>query len=305
MAFAVDQGYRRRRVHHHRAGPVLPYEIQVPQDHPRRGLYWYHPHRHGGVAQQVRGGMAGAIVVRGDLDEVPEVAAAGREGDGAAGDRARGRLGGARPDPNPDKSQAFYPRSQILWTIRRCVSPTHQDVPGRGAALADRERGRGQAGVAQGGRPQSPPARPGTAGRWRHRPRQKDTLLFPGNRVDLLIKAGGHGVYDLVLSPGSSQKPFVPGMPEIVQPPGPNGHAVSGELVPRTIATIEVVGNGDEMDLPTKLPAYEPEMFPVVKTREVGYTVDRSSTGSSSPSASTESRSVRKPSPTPDDARHG
>ena len=41
------------------------YEIEVPDDHPG-GLFWYHPHRHGGVAQQVRSGMAGAIVVRGE-----------------------------------------------------------------------------------------------------------------------------------------------------------------------------------------------------------------------------------------------
>ena len=51
------------------------FEIPIPGDH-QAGLFWYHPHHHGGVTQQVRAGMAGAIVVRGDLDQVDEVRAA-------------------------------------------------------------------------------------------------------------------------------------------------------------------------------------------------------------------------------------
>ncbi len=37
---------------------------------------WYHPHKHGMVAPQVAGGLAGAIVVRDDLDTDPALAAA-------------------------------------------------------------------------------------------------------------------------------------------------------------------------------------------------------------------------------------
>jgi FtsP/CotA-like multicopper oxidase with cupredoxin domain len=50
-------------------------KIPLPADHPA-GSFWYHPHRHGGVYQQLRAGMAGMLIVRGDLDEVDEVAAA-------------------------------------------------------------------------------------------------------------------------------------------------------------------------------------------------------------------------------------
>lgn len=59
-------------------GQEFDYEIAIPEDHVG-GLHWYHPHRHGAVAQQVRGGMSGIIVVRGEIDEVPEVKAAGEE----------------------------------------------------------------------------------------------------------------------------------------------------------------------------------------------------------------------------------
>src|SRR5437764_1168805 len=50
-------------------GETQRYEIPLPADHPS-GIFWYHPHRHGVVTQQVRAGMAGMIIVRGDLDRV-------------------------------------------------------------------------------------------------------------------------------------------------------------------------------------------------------------------------------------------
>lgn len=38
------------------------------------GISWYHPHIHGSTALQVAGGSAGALLIRGPLDEVPGVA---------------------------------------------------------------------------------------------------------------------------------------------------------------------------------------------------------------------------------------
>ncbi len=51
-------------------------EIAIPADHPR-GTYWYHPHHHGSADVQMTSGMAGALIVEGDFDDVPEIAAAG------------------------------------------------------------------------------------------------------------------------------------------------------------------------------------------------------------------------------------
>ncbi|WP_437308151.1 multicopper oxidase family protein [Sorangium sp. So ce388] len=56
-------------------GQEKTYDFALPPDHPS-GLYWYHPHRHGSTAVQVVNGMAGMIVVKGPIDEVPEIAAA-------------------------------------------------------------------------------------------------------------------------------------------------------------------------------------------------------------------------------------
>ncbi len=43
-------------------GASVDYDYQLPNDHPP-GVYWYHPHHHGMVAEQVFGGLYGAIIV--------------------------------------------------------------------------------------------------------------------------------------------------------------------------------------------------------------------------------------------------
>ncbi len=60
---------------HAMPGQSLDYAFELPKDHPS-GLYWYHPHSHGSTAVQAVSGMAGAIIVKGDIDEVPEIRAA-------------------------------------------------------------------------------------------------------------------------------------------------------------------------------------------------------------------------------------
>jgi suppressor of ftsI len=56
-------------------GKSYQYDFPIPKDHPS-GLHWYHPHNHGSTDVQVSNGMAGLIVVRGPIDEVPEIKAA-------------------------------------------------------------------------------------------------------------------------------------------------------------------------------------------------------------------------------------
>jgi FtsP/CotA-like multicopper oxidase with cupredoxin domain len=56
-------------------GETVDYRFTLPVDHPG-GLFWYHPHHHGRVAAQVFGGLAGALIVRGAVDQLPEIQAA-------------------------------------------------------------------------------------------------------------------------------------------------------------------------------------------------------------------------------------
>jgi FtsP/CotA-like multicopper oxidase with cupredoxin domain len=56
-------------------GGSFSYAFTLAKDHPA-GLFYVHPHQHGLSADQVFGGLSSALVVRGDLDRIPEVAAA-------------------------------------------------------------------------------------------------------------------------------------------------------------------------------------------------------------------------------------
>ena len=55
------------------AGENFQYEYQILPNQPA-GLLWYHPHLHGTVTNQVFGGLAGPLIVEGDLDALPGVA---------------------------------------------------------------------------------------------------------------------------------------------------------------------------------------------------------------------------------------
>jgi FtsP/CotA-like multicopper oxidase with cupredoxin domain len=56
-------------------GGRYDYVFDIPADHPS-GLFWYHPHHHGSTVVQAVSGMAGALIVDGPIDDVPEIAAA-------------------------------------------------------------------------------------------------------------------------------------------------------------------------------------------------------------------------------------
>ena len=56
-------------------GQVRQHEYRIGLDHPP-GAYWYHPHLHGSTAIQIGSGMAGALIIKGEIDQVPEIAAA-------------------------------------------------------------------------------------------------------------------------------------------------------------------------------------------------------------------------------------
>jgi FtsP/CotA-like multicopper oxidase with cupredoxin domain len=56
-------------------GSTQTYEFTLPPTHPA-GTFYYHPHHHGTVADQVFGGLGGVLIVRGALDRIPAVQAA-------------------------------------------------------------------------------------------------------------------------------------------------------------------------------------------------------------------------------------
>lgn len=47
-------------------------DVQVPADH-FPGSFWYHTHWHGATGMQVASGVAGVLIIEGDIDQVPEI----------------------------------------------------------------------------------------------------------------------------------------------------------------------------------------------------------------------------------------
>lgn len=60
------------------SGESFLYEFTIPKNHPS-GTFWYHPHLHGSTAKQLFAGLAGLLIIRGELDQIPEIQAAQEE----------------------------------------------------------------------------------------------------------------------------------------------------------------------------------------------------------------------------------
>ena len=58
-----------------RPGETQHYVYDIPKGHPP-GTYFYHAHFHGSVALQVASGMAGVLIIEGEIDDIPEIRAA-------------------------------------------------------------------------------------------------------------------------------------------------------------------------------------------------------------------------------------
>jgi FtsP/CotA-like multicopper oxidase with cupredoxin domain len=258
--------------------------VPLPDDH-TGGMFWYHPHHHGGVTQALRAGQAGALIVRGEIDRVPEVRAAAEKvmvlqaielGDNYE-----------LLDPNPDPKtpeESFFPRTRVLYTVNGVLKPKVTMYPG------EVQRWRILNAAANNFMSLHLKRHDFHVLAWDgltlDAAEQTDVvMLSSGNRVELLVKAGRPGRYDLVLTPGSSGEPDIPGMPT-AGPPGPGaaapGHEapmpgfplVQGELDRRTILTVEVKGHGREMGLPTALPAFDPPILPIAQRRDFAFTIN-------------------------------
>ncbi|WP_217549841.1 multicopper oxidase family protein [Streptomyces sp. GbtcB6] len=174
-------------------GNSFDYAIAVPADHPA-GTFWYHPHHHGTVADQIFAGLAGALLVDGGPDPVLPVSddlvllvtdttldGAGRVASPSMMARMMGREGDlvlANGQHQPVIAAA--PGAVQRWrVINGCVS----------RVLALRLEGHRLTQVALDGVFLPAPAD------------RDQVVLAPGNRADLLVRATRTGRYALVSEP--------------------------------------------------------------------------------------------------------
>lgn len=214
-------------------GDTYDLSVAIPTDHPG-GTHWYHPHKHGAVTTQFQGGMGGALIIQGELDDVPEVAAARDivlvfqelqlNSDGEVED----------PDTSTTSIGDLYPSDQTLYTTNGQENPTLTVRPGEvfrlrcinatigtfyPLALDDHELH----WIANDGISLS------------ELETSDSVFAGPGNRVDVLVRAGDAGTYVLR------------GLE----------YSRSSNLVRDEVELLTVIVEGEplEMGLPTTLPA--------------------------------------------------
>ncbi|WP_413451262.1 multicopper oxidase family protein [Georgenia phoenicis] len=231
-------------------GQSCEYRFELPEDHPT-GVFWYHPHRHGTVADQIFGGLYGALIVEGD--EVP----AGRERVLIVSDITLDRDGELAPVSAPE---VMMGREGDLVLVNGQLRPQLTARPG------ERERWRvvnactsRYLRLALAGQSL---ALLGIDGGHEPAPRQvEQVLLAPGNRADLLVttRAGTSELRSLGYDRG--------GMGMMM-----GGEDLSG---PTTLATLVV--SGDQGGAPGPVPERpaDPDLRdrPLNERREIAFTM--------------------------------
>jgi FtsP/CotA-like multicopper oxidase with cupredoxin domain len=244
-------------------GSSFDYLFRIPMDHPA-GTNWYHPHHHGTVADQLFGGLAGALLVDRSpylsvaLDRLLVVTDITLTGDGDvapvdAMQRAMGRQGelvlvnGQHQPSIPATAGA----SQRWRIINGCTS----------RVLSIRLAGHQLIQIAQDGT-----FLPAPAARDR-------VLLAPGNRADVVVHPNGPGNYPLTVD--AVDRGAMPGMGGMG---GTSGRAGTSGAV--TLATMIATGpSRPAPPLPTVLAAEPPTTGPVTTRRTIAFQMGMGSGG--------------------------
>src|SRR4051812_6075461 len=212
-------------------GTTHQIEINIPDDHPS-GTFWYHPHKHGAATFQFLGGMAGFLIVKGGpgtLDALPEVAAAKDlvmgfqvirttvKGDVAFVNQQSKQFGTFPFFTKDIEQQGIWStygldgapgRSFFYYTTNGVTNPTLHMRPGEvqrwrllnasdGDNLLVALQGHGLNIVAMDGI---------TVDKMYRLRRGAPVVMGPGQRVDVLVKAGDPGTYRLrALDPATEE----------------------------------------------------------------------------------------------------
>lgn len=164
-------------------GATFEYGFRLGRDHPP-GVFWYHPHHHGNVAEQIFGGLYGAIIVE-DESPVDHQAIEDRErvlvisdiGFDASGDlrvaSAMDRMFGREGDLVMVNGQVgatldLRPGARERWRVLNACTSRHLRLRLDGQRMQ-------LLGIDGGRYPETPDV--------------DEIVLVPGNRADLLVTA--------------------------------------------------------------------------------------------------------------------
>ncbi|MDV3222721.1 multicopper oxidase family protein [Intrasporangium sp.] len=173
-------------------GETFRYEYDIAKDHPA-GTFWYHPHLHHTVADQLWAGLCGAIII--ERDDVPSLGAqqervlvitdvtlAGdRVVEAALPDRMLGREGDlVLVNGQLEPVVTVTPGGHEHWRVVNACCSRFLRLRLDGAEL---RQVAGDVG---------PLAAPTSV---------EEILLAPGNRADLLVRIPGEGTHELIAEP--------------------------------------------------------------------------------------------------------
>lgn len=239
-------------------GASFDYLIRVPKDHPS-GTFWYHPHHHGMVTDQIFGGLAGALLVEPLPGQPPDLAAAtdqvlvvtditltddGRVATPSTMDRNMGRQGqlvliNGQHHPTIPVDHDEVQRWRI---INACVS----------RVLVLRLQGHQLLQIAHDGTFLS------------ELTPKDQVVLGPGNRADVLVRPTTPGHYEL------TAEPFQRG-------------SMDGKPIVSEFAALATMAVSDKtampMSLPGPLPVETPSDGPVVAHRQIAFQMSMGAAG--------------------------
>jgi FtsP/CotA-like multicopper oxidase with cupredoxin domain len=275
-------------------GTTNQIKVDIPKNHPS-GTFWYHPHVHGAVTYQLVSGMAGFLIIKGGpgtLDDLPEIKAAK---DLVMGFQViRTDLQGNVPTVNEQATQfGTFPfgtmdptlqgpwstfgldgapgRSFFYYTTNGVTNPTLHMRPGEVQRwrLLNAAQGENLL-LALQGHDMNIVAMDGiTTSNVVNLPSGTPIVMGPGQRYDVLVKAGAPGTYLLQsLDPATSASVSPSGIdpqqrnsrmsfdfptPCSTNPSSANpSPSCAGQLAyPFPVATIVVDGDPVDMQLPT------------------------------------------------------
>ena len=219
-------------------GGTFDYEYRLPKDHPP-GVYWYHPHHHGTVADQIFAGLFGTIIIE---DREPITASAERVL--VISDTTLDSLGNISAVPAMER---MIGREGELILVNGQSKPQFSARPGQ------RERWRiVNACVARHLRlrldGQQLQLLGIDSGRFQEPEEVEELLLTPGNRADLLVTTAAG---DSVLRAFHQNRGSMPGM----MGPGFGTRSPADQPDGVALATLRVSG---ETAAPlTAVPAYQ------------------------------------------------
>ena len=287
-------------------GTTHQIEVNIPRDHPS-GTYWYHPHKHGSVTFQFLGGMAGFLIIKGGpgtLDALPEVKVAkdivmgfqvirtDLNGNVVFVNQEAEQFGTfpfGTDDPAQQGIWSTYGldgapgRSNFYFTTNGVTNPTLHMRPGEVQRWRWLNAATGEnLLVALQGHSLNIVAMDGiTAANMNSLPAEAPVVIGPGQRYDVLVKAGKPGTYLLqALDPATPTSVSPSGIDPALRAsrhsfdfPDPCSPGLSegtcdptaGLLYPFPLATIIVDGDSVAMDLP-RGPLPVPTGLPSVDT---------------------------------------